>query len=179
VAAVVSVSALAAPKPEPAADSAPPTPNGRIEGRVLRADGKTPVAGAIVRACFLDDAAAAPHRSEPSSARGAYVLPALSPGYAEVVVETPEGVFSASAATSVEPGRTRRLDLVLLSPKDRPESYWTDHPPRVTTCASGVLGSANIAQGEGSTGFLHSRTGIAIVVGGALALVLAASGSGI
>ena len=83
------------------APAVPPVPPsaGRLEGRILRSDGKTPVPGAVVRVCYLEGGTT--FASAATSPRGEYEISGLSHGYADLSVETPEGAFLASQVVNL------------------------------------------------------------------------------
>lgn len=165
-----------AAEPAPAEPPAPLAGTGRLEGRVLESDGKTPVPNAVVRACYLEGERVL--ASAPSGPRGQYRLESLPPGYADLVVETSEGVFVANQVLQLRPDARVLVDFVLAKFSERPVS-WNDQKKRATPCgAASPVGAAEVGS-KGAGGFVRSPKGIALIAGlGGAALLLAASGGG-
>jgi hypothetical protein len=150
---------------------------GRLEGRVLRSDGKTPVSNAVVRACYLEGERVL--ASAPTGSRGQYQLGSLPPGYADLLVETPEGVFLANQVVQFHPDKKLLMNFVLAKFSEHPAS-WGAQKKRETPCASASqAGAAQIEEKSVAGGFVRSPKGIALLAGlGGAALLLAVSGGG-
>src|SRR6185503_6256994 len=73
------------------ADAPPAHGTAHLEGQILRSDAKTPVENAVVRACYLENGTSVV--SPATGPKGAFDLEGLPAGYADMVVETPDGVF--------------------------------------------------------------------------------------
>jgi hypothetical protein len=104
---------------------AAPMAPAQLTGRVLQADGQTPRTGVTV--VLVDDGGQARYRSEPTSARGVFRIPAAEAGTYRLLAETPEGAFLAPEAVSLQSGDTRALALSLAPALQEPEP--TPPPP--------------------------------------------------
>ena len=162
------------------APAVPPVPSGaaKLEGRIFLRDGKTPVPGAIVRVCYLEGGAV--RASAATSHKGEYEIPALPHGYADLNVETPDGAFLASQVVNLLPAGKLVVDLALVKYTERPATWWGDREKKPTApCSSqSPVGSAEVRQSAGAGEFLKSPKGIAILAGGAAAVLLAISAGG-
>lgn len=177
---------FAAEPPAPAAAPAtpvkePPVPTkgtARIQGRIFRSDGKTAVEGAVVRACYLQNSASLP--SERTGAKGDFSIAGLPSGYADIAIETPDGVFIANQVLQFLPGKGETVDFVLTRYTERPAEWWSGQEKRQVPCAGGEsAGTADIRTGSTAKGFFKTGTGIAVLAGAGVALILlAASGGG-
>jgi hypothetical protein len=168
-----------------AQEPAPPAPaepgshaaaaRGRITGKVLAKDGKTPVAGAIVRAAHLRTGEAI--ASAPTDAKGEFVLDAIPYGYVDLAVETSEGGFIASQVLNVPPDGRLSVTLSLTRNEELPEGWWAGRQPRaVPGTETPAVGVAAVA--DRGKGFLRSPKGIAILAGaGGLALLALSGGN--
>ncbi len=175
-------SLLAQPTPATAAEPAPePSPEwrGRIEGRLLTADGKNAVPGAVVRACALEGETVI--SSKPSDPRGEFRLDGLPLGYTDLTVETSEGLFVVNQVLQVLPSGRMVLDLVLNKFADRPSSWWEGRErPQAPPCSGQQpVGSADVREKRTAKEFAKSPAGIGLIAGGVGALLLlAATGGG-
>jgi hypothetical protein len=172
---------LRAQEPTPAPPAASPAPTapvarGRILGKVLAKDGKTPVVGAIVRASHLRTAEVV--ASAPTDRGGDFALDSIAYGYVDLTVETPEGAFVASQVVSVPPDGSLALTLVLQRNEELPQGWWSGRQPRALPGTDKpALGVATVQ--ERGAGFFRSKKGIAILGGaGALALIALSGGGG-
>ncbi len=77
---------------------------GLIKGKVFMTDAKNPVEGAIVHAYHLGSQQV--FSSGPTDDKGRYEMGGLPFGYADLFVETPDGVFVANQVESVPPAIT-------------------------------------------------------------------------
>ena len=152
------------------------TGTSRIEGKVLA--GRTPVEGAVVRACYLEGERA--YASSATGPGGEYEIVDLPPGYADLTVETREGFFLANQVLSFAPGGRIVADLTLTKHAGEPTAAIPIGERKDSACgAANFLGSAEIGQKTTFGDFLRSPQGIAIVAGGAGAVLLVvASGGG-
>jgi len=145
-----------------------------LRGRVLGHDGKTPVAGAVVRVSHLRTAQVL--ASSPTDARGDFSLTAVPYGYLDLVVEAPEGGYIASKVLNLGPEGHLSVTLVLTRNEDMPQGWWTGRQPRTLpgtdTPAAGV---ANVS--ETARSFLRGPKGIALLAGAGVLALLALSGS--
>jgi len=157
------------------ADEPPPSEGrGSLQGQVLGHDGKTPVAGALVRVSHLRTAQTL--SASPTDPRGHFALTGIPYGYLDVVVETPEGGFVASKVLNLGPEGRLSVTLVLTKNEDMPQGWWTGRQPRTLPGSeTPAVGVANVR--ESGRSFFRGPKGIALLAGaGALAL-LALSGS--
>jgi hypothetical protein len=145
-----------------------------VQGRVLAHDGKTPVAGAVVRVSHLRTAQTL--ASSPTDAKGGFAMAGIPYGYLDLVVETPEGGYVASKVLNLGPEGRLSVTLVLTKNEDMPQGWWTGRQPRTLPgTETAAVGVANVR--ESGRSFLRGPKGIALLAGaGALAL-LALSGS--
>lgn len=158
----------AAKKPK---EPKPVKPRGaRIDGQVLRDPKRTPVAGAIVRVKFFDGGEE--WVSPPTDRKGRFRLDALPYGYAELVVESPDGKFPCDHVVELPPLGTVGLTLGLRPMAPLPSAWWSGE---ATADAKGVaLGKQNLRGRD----FWTSPAGIGIIAGtGAAVLLAIASGS--
>ena len=165
----IPLHAQQAPQPTPTTDA-----RGALRGRVLGQDGKTPVAGAVVKVSHLRTAQTL--ASSPTDHRGDFEVTQIPYGYLDLVVETPEGGYVASKVLNLGPEGRVSVTLVLTKNEDMPQGWWTGRQPRTLPGTdTPAVGVANVREGGGS--FFRSRKGIILLAGaGALAL-LALSGS--
>ena len=169
---------LAAGIPLRAQQATEPTPTsdgrGSLRGRVLGHDGKTPVAGAVVKVSHLRTAQAL--ASSPTDARGGFELTQIPYGYLDLVVDTPEGGYVASKVLNLGPEGRLSVTLVLTKNEDMPQGWWTGRQPRTLpgtdTPAAGVA-----AVREGGRSFFRGPKGIALLAGAGVLALVALSGS--
>lgn len=165
------VSVRGATPVEPAA--APET--SRIEGRIVRADGKTPAQGAVVRAFHLDTGKT--YSSQPAGRRGEFEISGLPYGYLDLTVETPEGVYLGNIVVNVPPGGSVAVRLTLTTDSRGPEQRWAEPAPPggVENHAAGV---AEVRTRPRGREYWKSPAGLAIIGGSASAILLAIAASG-
>ncbi len=156
-----------------------PPPVSRIEGKVLRSNGNTPMAGAIVSAFHLDTGKV--YTSKPSDPSGEFEVEGLPYGYVDLSVETPEGVFVGNVVVNVPPGGSVGLRFSLTPYSERPGEL-PDDRSRDAAAAPGkaVAGVAEIRTRPRGREFWKSPAGIAVIggSGGAVLLGIAAGGGG-
>jgi hypothetical protein len=183
VAAILAVSLTAAQQPpaepEAAAPPRPPAteqPQGRLEGTVLAKDGKTTVAGAVVRVSHLRTGTKVD--APPTNARGEFALGEVPYGYLDLVVETAEGGFVASQVINVPPDSKVSVTLVLMKNEEMPQEWWAGRQPRALPgSGTPAVGVANVR--EDARGFFSGKKGIVLLgAAGALALLSLAGGGG-
>ena len=151
-----------------AASGQGPTTAG-LEGRVFGPDRVTPISGAVVRAVRGDGVQV--YSSLPTDAKGNYSISHMSPGSYDIVVEMPDGVFVVEKSLGVTEAKTYGLSLATV-PSENVEK-------RVPSIDKPVKGYAWTMEAKSpkAGGFWKSPGGIAIIAGGAIALVaLALSG---
>ena len=150
---------------------------GLIRGRVFMTDDKTPLEGAIVHAYHLGSQKV--FASAPSDAKGRYELGSLPFGYADLFVETPDGVFVANQVVSVPPAAKLSLTFVLFTNEDKTKEWWTGREPKqIAVLDKPATGIAEIQEDLGTKSFWTSPGGIAIMAGGGALALLAISASG-
>jgi hypothetical protein len=159
--------------------AATPAPQGKssLDGRVLASDGKTPVAGATVRACYLEGGTSA--AGSPSNAKGAFRLEGLNFGFADLTIETADGLFVVNQVLQFLPDDRLTADFVLTKYAERPAEWWSARDKRTVPCAAGEpIGSADMRAGRSAGQFFKSPAGIAVIAGAAGLLVLLAVSGG-
>ena len=140
-----------------------------LEGRVFGADRVTPVAGGVVRAVRGDGVQV--YSSLPTDAKGSYSISHITPGSYDVVVELPDGIYVVEKTLAISEPKAYGLSLATV-PSENVEK-------RVPSIDKPVKGYAWTLEGKsaGGGGFWKSPGGIAIIAGGAVALIaLALSG---
>lgn len=172
--------------PAPCLAQAAPTPGdpalegtGRIHGKILASDGKTPVTGAVVHACYLDDERA--FSSQPSGGSGEFEMEALPHGYVDLAVETPAGIFVANQVLNVTPGGKLGVQFMLTKYEERPADWWSGRERREVPCTGqSPTGVAELHQKVRGKEYFKTPAGIAILAGasGAALLAIAAGGGG-
>ena len=136
-----------------------------IQGRVFGADRVTPVSGAVVRVVKGDGVQV--YSSLPTDEKGNYSISGISPGNYEIVVEVGDGVFLVEKPMALTEAKSYGLSLANV-PSDNVEK-------RVPAIDKPVKGYAWTLEGKNPKGaFWKSPGGIAIIAGGALALLLLA-----
>lgn len=178
---LLGILALSGPAAAEQADPQPPAAAGQagsasLVGKIVEANGKTPVAGAVVRACYLEGDAS--FTSDPTGANGEYEILELPPGYADVMVETRDGTYLVNQVLSLLPRVRFVAEFVLRKSDGATAPAAPGGALKESACgALSFLGTAEIAQKSSAKQFLRSPAGIAIIAGGAgLLLLLATSG---
>lgn len=161
-----------------AEEPAPPA-GAEVRGKVYRSDGKTEVEGAVVSAYILEtgQVVAAP----PTGANGEFALTALPFGYADLYVETSEGMFAGSQVVSLSPGGKLAVSLDLSVLADKPSAWWAGREPKeLPGSGKKPIGVAEVHSKVRGREFWKTPGGIATLgaIGGAVLLAIAASGSG-
>ncbi|MCI0658059.1 MAG: carboxypeptidase-like regulatory domain-containing protein [Acidobacteria bacterium] len=139
-----------------------------LEGRVFGPDRVTPVAGAVVRAVRGDGVQV--YSSLPTDAKGNYSISHITLGSYDVVVEMPDGIYVVEKTLAISEAKPYGLSLATV-PSENVEK-------RVPSIDKPVKGYAWTLEGKtAGGGFWKSPGGIAIIAGGAVALIaLALSG---
>lgn len=150
----------------------------RLEGRILRPDGK-PIRDAVVVVRSLDGDVS--WSSAGSDSRGRFRLEGLPYGWADLVVKTDRGEFLGDQAINLPPGTKVIVNFNLLETADKPASWWTDRrvemPAGVT--ATDVSGMAQSSQKLTGVEYWKSPAGIAILITiGVVVLGFIAAGGG-
>ena len=174
--AVVLAVLLTAASPLHAQQDPAPTSEARgtLRGRVLGHDGKTPVAGAVVRVSHLRTSQTL--ASPPTDARGDFALAQIPYGTLDLVVEVPEGGYVASKVLNLRPEGHLSVTLVLTRNEDMPQGWWTGRQPRTLPgTETPAVGVATVR--EAGRSFFRGPKGIALLAGAGALAVLALSGS--
>jgi hypothetical protein len=160
-------------------DAEPETTGAEIRGKVYRSDGKTAVTGAVVSAYILESGQVIP--SEPTSGNGEFALTGLPFGYADLYVETSEGMFAGSQVVNLSPGGKVSVSLDLSVLADKPSAWWAGREPKeLPGSGKKPIGVAEVHSKVRGREFWKTPGGIATLgaIGGAVLLAIAASGSG-
>jgi len=177
----VCLALLCGPSVRAAAPVESPSPPGtsRIEGKIVRADGKTPAAGAVVRAVHLDTGKT--YTSAPAGRNGEFEIAGLPFGYLDLSVETKEGVFLGNIVVNVPPGGSLALRLTLSPKAGEPSEWWAEQPrPGGQEPGARPAGVAEVRTKPSGREYWKSPAGLAIIGGsvGAVLLAIAAGGGG-
>ena len=150
---------------------------GLIKGKVFMTDDKNPVEGAIVHAYHLGSQKV--FSSGPTDDKGRYEMGGLPFGYADLFVETPDGVFVANQVVSVPPAAKLSVTFVLFTNDDETREWWTGREPKhIAVLDKPATGIAEIQEHLGKKSFWGSPGGIAIMAGGGALALLAITASG-
>ena len=140
-----------------------------LHGKVFGADRQTPVSGAVVRAVKGDGVQV--FSSLPTDEKGSYSISGISLGNYEIVVEMSDGVYLVEKPLALSEAKSYALSLANV-PSENVEK-------RVPAIDKPVKGYAWTLEGKSPKGaFWKSPGGIAIIAGGALALLLLALNDG-
>ncbi len=154
-----------------------PAAAGKIRARILATDGKTPIAGAVLRAYLLETGQV--FESRPTTSKGECEIGGLPFGYVDLAIDTPEGTFVANQVVNVPPASTVGLSFVLTKFSDHPAAWWSGREPRaVPGSGKPAAGAAEVRPKAKGREFWTSAKGIAILAGGAGAVLLALASSG-
>ena len=157
------------PPPAEAKAEAPEPEAATLKGRVVGADRKSPMPGAVVHAVGPDETVVS---SSPAVAKGNYLLKGLPPGTYMLAVSVDGGVFSVESPVGITSPQAFRVDLAAVPAEGASFSV-----PGLTATPRGF---AYIVQGKqpGKSTFWRSPKGIALlgVTAAAVALILAESG---
>jgi hypothetical protein len=149
-----------------------------IQGKVFRADGKTAVSGAVVTAYLLD--AGRTISSPPSRGNGEFELTGLPFGYADLYVETAEGVFAGNQVVNLAPGGKLAVSFQLSTYGERSPAWWSGREPKeLPGSGKKPIGIAELRTKVRGREFWRSPGGIATlgaIGGGALLAIAAGSG---
>jgi hypothetical protein len=159
---------LSAGGPVRAQSSEPSPGTSKLIGRVVAADGKSPVAGATVLGHHLSSSKV---YSAATDAKGRYKLEGLAYGYYDLAVEA-AGLFVGEKVVNLGPASKESI-VITLAPGSVPE------PPRYPGIEAAPSGRAEIREQVRGREFWTSARGIAILgaIGGITLLVLAGSSS--
>ena len=161
-------------------DPAEAAPAGaEIHGKVHRSDGKTDVSGAVVSAYVLETGQVI--ASQPTGANGEFDLVGLPFGYADLYVETSEGMFAGSQVVNLSPGGKLAVSLDLSVLADKPSAWWSGREPKeLPGSGKKPVGVAEVHSRVRGKEFWKTPGGIATLagIGGAVLLAIAAGGSG-
>jgi len=150
-------------------------PSGRIVGKVLAANRKTPVEGATVLAYHLSSEQI--FRSSPTTSKARYEIPGLPYGYFDIAVETPEGLFVGEQVVNLAPAAKTDVTVALTRTEELAVSARSALRPYPGSEAQPV-GLARLDQEPIKKEFWQSPKGIAVMAGvGGVILLAIASGS--
>lgn len=199
-AALLSVAIVSAPRPARPQEPTPPAPappaaalpspraeipspgaeipaTARLAGRILRADGKTPDAGAVIRVCSLETDSLA--GSAVADAKGEFLVEGLRHGFVEIVVDAADQVFAGNQVVQLAPAERKTVELVLVPGTEAPAAA-AGKSPRPSPCSDRPPSGSAQVRARSTTGeFFHSKKGIVLLASaGAAVLLLLASGGG-
>lgn len=163
-----------------AKDSGNSAPTGaEIRGKVYRSNGKTAVSGAVVSVYLLDtgNVIAAP----PTGGNGEFALVGLPYGYADLYVETADGMFAGNQVLNLSPGGKVAVSLDLSSFADKPPAWWSGREPKeLPGSGKKPVGVAELHSKVRGSEFWKTPGGIATLgaIGGAVLLAIAVGGGG-
>jgi hypothetical protein len=151
------------------AQSIVPTPGtSRLAGRVIAANGKSPVRGATVLARHLSSGQA--YTSGPTDGKGRFKIEGLPYGYHDIAVQA-DGLFVGEKVVNLDPSTKDSVVLTLVPGPvtGAPGSPGNEADP---------IGRADLRETLQGREFWRSPRGIAILGGiGGLALLILAGGS--
>jgi len=159
-------------------EAAEPT-GAEIRGKIYRSDGKTAVSGAVVSVYVLDTGNVI--TSPPTGDNGEFVLTGLPYGYADLYVETAEGMLAGSQVLNLSPGGKVSVSLDLSSFADKPPAWWSGREPKeLPGSGKKPVGVAELRSKVRGKEFWKSPGGIATLgaIGGLALLAIAAGGGG-
>ena len=151
----------------------------QIHGKVYRSDGKTEIAGAVVSAYILETGQVV--AAAPTGSSGEFDLSGLPFGYADLYVETSEGMFAGSQVVNLSPGGKLSVSLDLSVLADKPSAWWSGREPKeLPGSGKKPIGVAEVRSRVRGKEFWKTPGGIATLsaIGGAILLAIAAGGGG-
>jgi hypothetical protein len=174
VALEIAPTAAFAAKDPPAAE---PT-GAEIRGRVFRSDGKAAIEGAVVSIYTLDTGKV--YSAEPTPGSGEFVLTGLPYGYADLYVETADGMFAGNQVLNLAPGGKVAVSLNLSTFADKPPAWWSGREPKeLPGSGKKPIGIAELQAKARGREFWKSPAGIATLSAiGAAVLIAVAVGGG-
>jgi len=149
--------------------------NSILAGKLVEADGKTPLAGARMHVYHLSSEET--YVSDPTGPDGKYQMEGLPFGYFDMAIETGEGMFVADQVVNLPPSGKVVVTLAVArfgTEETRPEDEARIFPGSDDP-ASGVARVSKKATGRQ---FWRSSKGVAILAGGAAVLLLLIAVSG-
>ncbi len=150
---------------------------GKVKAKILAVDGKTPIVGATVRAFHLDSGKV--FASLPTGKDGECEISGVPYGYLDLSIETPEGTFVGNQVINVPPSGTVTVFATVTKFGERTPAWWSGKNARdVPGTRTASQGVAEVRLKAAGREFWKSPKGIAIIVGGSAAVLLAMSGSG-
>jgi hypothetical protein len=150
-----------APAPETAKPKA-----ASLQGRILRANRRSPVPAAVVYAIAPDELVVS---SSPADAKGRYLISGLAPGTYRIAVLTEEGIYALESPVGITSAHGFRVDLAVVPAEGARET--------IPGVAAEPRGFAYILQGKATAGanFWKSPRGVIVLVGTGLAGALLVS----
>ena len=151
--------------------------SGKVKAKILAVDGKTPVAGATVRAFHLDSGKI--FTSLPTGKNGECEISGVPFGYLDLAIETPEGTFVGNQVINVPPSGTVTVFATVTKFGERTPAWWSGKNARdVPGTRTASQGVAEVRLKEAGREFWKSPKGLAIIIGGSAVVLLAVSGGG-
>ncbi len=167
------LAALAAEAPAAGA----PASTGRLKARIFGSNGKTPVAGAVLRAYHLDSGKV--YSSSPSSSKGECELSGLPFGYVDIAIETKDATFVGNQVVNVPPSGNIAVSFTLTKYAERSPAWWGGRTPRqIPGTRTESQGIAEVELKHRGREFWTGPKGIAIIGGATVAVLLAIASSG-
>jgi len=143
---------------------------GALRGKIFQDDGKTPAAGATVRAVHLDTNEI--FEGAPTTADGKYEVKGLPYGYYNLIVETAEGSYLSNRILNVPPEKKVEASFMLTDSRPEEREWWEAEPSRRVPGMDGPPdGVARIIEKRDTGSFWKSGGGIAVMVGGGALIV--------
>ena len=157
--------------------TSPSEGTGRIRGKISKADGNSPVAGAVVTAFHLETGGG--FASKPTGGDGEFEITGVPFGYVDIAVDSAGGVFVGSEVVNVPPAGKVVVRLILTPYADRSPAWRSEGERReIVPLGKPSTGSAEMRTRMTGREFWKSSWGIAIIGGGAGALLLAIAAGG-
>lgn len=158
-------------------ESAKPGSPTRVQGRVLRADGKTAAAQATVK--FVPLLPDSPTVTAVTGPKGWFVAEGVPVGYHDLVVESEGAAFVGNQVVNVSPTGKQELEIVVARRAERTESWWSGREIKPLPGGGEADGIAELRPKVGGKEFWTSPKGLAVLGGiGAAVLLAIASGGG-
>jgi hypothetical protein len=149
----------------------------RVQGRIVRADGKTAAAQVTVK--FVPLLPDSPTTTVATNAKGWFVAEGVPVGYHDLVVEAEGAAFVGNQVINVAPAGRQELEIVIARRAERTESWWSGREIKPLPGGGEADGIAELRPKLGGKDFWTSPKGLAILGGiGAAVLLAIASGGG-
>ena len=146
--------------------------NSKLAGKIVRADGRTVVSGAMVRAYHLSSEQVF---TTATGSKGEYEFTGMPYGYFDVAVETSEGLFVADQVINLPPAGKAVLSMTISTASGSQADLARDFPG----AEQEPVGVASVQQKLTGREFWRSPKGVGLIAGlGGAALLAIASGGG-